>query len=250
MATPSHAIPQPPLRVPPSPLARRERRFFGGMALALTITVFVGFAPSYYLKAHFGAPPELNGLLHAHGLAFSLWMVVLVAQTSLVAAGRTDLHRRLGVAGVALAVLMTILGSWLAIERARQGLLGNGVVPPLQFLTIPLVGMVVFPALVGAALWFRRQSAAHKRFMLVATVELATAAIARWPGIAEIAAPPVFFGIANLFVAAILAYDLVTLKRVHWATAAAGLFLVASQVLRLAISDTTAWLQFAGWLTG
>ena len=37
-----------------SALARRERLFFSGMAIALTVVAFVGFAPTYYL--HSDAP--------------------------------------------------------------------------------------------------------------------------------------------------------------------------------------------------
>jgi hypothetical protein len=36
---------------------RRERLFYVGMALAILITVFVGFSRSYFLKAQFGTPP-------------------------------------------------------------------------------------------------------------------------------------------------------------------------------------------------
>ena len=71
---------------------RRTRRFYVGMAIAIAITVFVGFARSYYLKSWYGTR-ELNGLLHLHGLVFTTWVLFFVAQTTLVASGRTYLHR-------------------------------------------------------------------------------------------------------------------------------------------------------------
>jgi hypothetical protein len=50
------------------------------MAVASVITVFVGFAPLYYLGHYFGAPP-LTPLVHLHGLIFTNWIVLFLAQT-------------------------------------------------------------------------------------------------------------------------------------------------------------------------
>ena len=80
-----------------------DRKFFSGMALAALLTVVAGFAPSYFFKSHFGGP-QLAPLLHVHGALFTAWMVLFLAQALLVTARRTDLHRRLGVAGFLLAV--------------------------------------------------------------------------------------------------------------------------------------------------
>ena len=74
---------------------RFENLFFSGMAVLTLATVFVGFARSYYLAGVFKAPlPSL--IIHIHGVVFSSWVLLLLAQPSLVAAGRVDLHRRLG----------------------------------------------------------------------------------------------------------------------------------------------------------
>jgi hypothetical protein len=73
---------------------RFDHFFFSGMALLLLATVFVGFAPTYYLAGVFQAPlPSLT--IHIHGAAFSGWILFLVTQTSLVSAGRLDIHRAL-----------------------------------------------------------------------------------------------------------------------------------------------------------
>src|SRR5947199_9040498 len=83
--------------------------FFSGMALLILATVFVGFARTYYLAGVFHAQlPSL--IIHLHGAAFSCWILLLVTQTSLVAAGRVGIHGRIGIAGFLLACLMIILG--------------------------------------------------------------------------------------------------------------------------------------------
>ena len=99
---------------------RRERLFYLGMALAILITVFAGFSRSYFLKARFGTLP-LSLLLHVHGLVFTSWILLFLAQTTLVAARRTDIHRRIGVLGGVLAALLVIVGTTTAIIRVKQG---------------------------------------------------------------------------------------------------------------------------------
>jgi hypothetical protein len=229
--------------------SRRERLFFGGMAVACTLTVLAGFSRSYYMNAWVESPFELTPLLHWHGAVFTAWMMLLVTQTSLVAANRRDLHRRLGMAGVGLGLAMIVLGPVVAVSRTASGLMADLGPPPLVFLAVPLVGIVVFAALFGAALYFRhRDSAAHKRLMLLATLELVTAGVSRLP-LVESLGPLGFFGVTNLFVVAIAAYDLMSRKRLHAATLWGGLFLVASQPLRLMLGGSALWIAFAGWLT-
>lgn len=87
---------------------RRERVFYTCMAAAFAVTVFAGFARTYYLRPFFD-PKPLVTILHLHGLVFTSWVVLLVVQTALVAKRRTDVHRRLGVAGAALAALMVVV---------------------------------------------------------------------------------------------------------------------------------------------
>ena len=231
------------------PGLRTERLFFSGMAIAMTLVVFAGFAPSYYLKFQFGAPPELSALLHWHGVAFSLWMVLLVVQTSMIATGQVALHRRFGTAGVVLAACMMLLGGAVAITRAQQGILGPPGIPSLVFLAIPLATLIVFPALFGTAIYFRRRADFHKRLILLATMEVITAAVARLPGIVS-AGPLAFFGMTDCFILALAVYDYRTRGRVHPATLWGGLFLIASQPLRLIISGTQAWQAFASWIAG
>ena len=84
-------------------------------------TVFVGFAPSYYLAGMLRTPfPSF--IVRVHAVIFSLWIVLLIVQTSLTTAGRVRVHRRLGIAGFILALLMLVVGVWTATDMlARRG---------------------------------------------------------------------------------------------------------------------------------
>ena len=102
-----------PIRKP-----RHGRWFFVGMAVAAAVTVFLGFARTYYLKSLFPMPP-FPRLFHVHGALFTAWMLLLVLQASLVASRRIALHRRVGLIGGFLVVPMLVTGSMAAIAAAR-----------------------------------------------------------------------------------------------------------------------------------
>src|SRR5437016_2467945 len=95
---------------------RRERLFYTGMAVAFVLTVFAGFARTFYLRPYF-QPQPLIGLLVLHGVVFTSWLALLLTQTTLVAAKRTRTHMRLGIAGGLLASLMIVIGTITAIVR-------------------------------------------------------------------------------------------------------------------------------------
>ena len=227
---------------------RRERLFYTGMVVAIVITVVAGFSRTFYLRPHFQTQP-LIPLLVLHGVVFSSWIVLLITQTTLVATKRTRTHMRLGIAGGVLASLMIIIGTVTALVRAK----GPSPVPgvnPLSFLTIPLGDMLVFAILVGAAFYFRRRADVHKRLMLLATIGILPAAVARLPfAFIQQYGPLAFFGLSDLFIVPCLIYDFITRGRPHRATVLGGALIVISHPLRLIIGGTHAWLAFATWLT-
>src|SRR5712692_2575225 len=161
------------------PGRRYDHLFFSTMALCMLATVFAGFAHTYYLAGMFHAPlPSL--IIHLHGAAFSCWILLLVTQTSLVAAGRVDIHRRLGIAGFLLACLMVVLGVLASTDSlVRQA--GPPGQDPKFFYIIPLTDMLVFATLIFFDFRARSNPPAHKRLIFVATTALLIAAIARWP---------------------------------------------------------------------
>jgi hypothetical protein len=228
---------------------RRERLFYTCMAVAILVTVFAGFARTYFLRPYFDARP-LPTLLHLHGFVFTSWVLLFITQTALVAAKRIDIHRRLGLLGAALAVLMVVVGVTTAIVRAKIIDVPPGSPSPLAFLTIPLGDMLVFALLVGAGFYFRRRAAAHKRLMLLSMISILPAAVARIPlGFIEQGGALAFFGLSDLFILPCLLYDLSTRGRFHRATVLGGLLIVVSHPLRFIIGNTHAWLAFATWLT-
>lgn len=225
---------------------RIDHRFYTWAALAAAAIVFVGFARTYYLKGVYGGP-ALTGLVHVHGAVMTTWVLLFIAQVSLVAARRTDIHRRLGVFGAVWACVMVVVGATTAIVAAKKGVSPGP--PPLVFLVIPLGDLVVFSSLVGAGVWFRKRPDVHRRIMLLAFVGILTAAIARIPiELIRTGGPLVFFGLTDLLVLACVAFDTVRSRRLHPAFAWGASFIIASHPLRLMLGGTSAWMSFATWL--
>jgi len=241
------ADPSTPAKLAPSlPGRRYDHFFFSAMALLMLVTVFVGFARTYYLAGVFHAPLP-SFIIHLHGAAFSCWILLLITQTSLVAAGRTDIHRRLGIAGFLLACLMVVLGVLAATDSLvrEAGPVGRD---PKFFFIIPITDVLLFGTLIFFAFRNRFNPAAHKRLIFVATSGLLIAAIARWPvPFLYRNAARAGFGV-YLFLLILMAYDLWSTRKIHRATLWASAFLIFVFQVRIPIGKTIAWHAFATWV--
>jgi hypothetical protein len=114
----------------------------------------------------------------------------------------------MGIGGAVLAALVVIVGTTVAMTRAKTGVSPIPGIPPLGFFAIPFFDMVVFAILVSAAIYFRRRLEAHKRLMTLSMISLLAAPIARMNFLPLPPGPPTFFGLADLFIVALLVYDL------------------------------------------
>lgn len=221
----------------------KDRAFYTGMSVAVIATVFRGFARSYFFRSQY-FPTPLAPIGKVHGALFVSWTVLLLVQTVLIARRNTSLHRRLGVLGAALAGAMVIAGLAIAIAALRYGF-AHGNPGALSFFAVTFGDMLVFPVLVAFAIAKRRQPETHKRLMLLATISILNAAVARWPLAIMAKGPVAFYGITDLYIVAGVVFDLATRKRVHPAYVWGGLAIVGWQAVRLMLWHTTAWMTFA-----
>lgn len=246
----------------PATAARRvrfssERMFYLGMTLVMLAGLVLGFSRSFFFKPWFpGAHGAPEPFFYVHGVVFAAWFVLLPVQLALVTAGRVSVHRTLGWFGAGLAGVMVVLGivgGMIAAKRPTGFV--DVPIPPLQFLIVPLADAALFALFVALAVAKRRDSQSHKRYMLLATIAIVEAAVARWPFAFMTGPSPVpHFAMSDLFTAMFLipmvVWDVVSRRRVHPVTAWGGLVLVAALPLRLIVAETGAWLAFAGWLVG
>ena len=227
------------------PIRRQaDRAFFTGMAFAAAITVFAGFAPTYYLRSQ--ELPPLSPLLQVHGLVFTAWFLLFPIQTGLIAAHRADIHRRLGILGAVLAAAMFVIGVMASLDSLRRGVASAGL-DPRVLLSIPLGSMLVFAILVTMGLAFRRQPEAHKRFMLLASINLLSAPIGRLLILLHGNVLTLFL-FTDLFVAVAILHDVISRRRVHPVNLWGGALIVVFKPLLILVAKTPAWFAFADML--
>ena len=131
-----------------------ERKFYSRMALLLVFIVLLGFGPSFYLRGIVPSYPRPNPSLPPavifHGLVFTTWMLLIVAQTQLIAARKHALHMQVGKLGMLFAVLMMPVIRAGSVFTARSRKSRNSAEAtsrsksirwpfPLMLITAPLV---------------------------------------------------------------------------------------------------------------
>src|SRR5262245_53796234 len=256
-----------------SAFAERRTRLFVIASLSLIAIVLIGFAPTLYLRAMFDHPPDvlrtivlgeggpavetqLSVAVYLHAVVMTAWFVLLVVQVWLVAAGRTSVHRRLGVAGAVLAVLVVWTGFDVSLAfPSRLAAIGIKTSANANFaIWLNFGALVAFSVLVGTALYLRKRSAIHKRLMLVASINIVDPALGRisaFPVLAE-TSRVVAVLVANLPVLVLLglliAHDIKTRRRPHLATVLAILFAIAVRPIALAIGNSTFGQAFTSGL--
>ena len=230
---------------------RLDHLFFPALAWLMLTTVFVGFAPSYYLAGAIRAPLP-SFAIHVHAVVFSFWILLLIAQTSLTAAGQIGVHRRLGIIGFFLACSMVVVGIWAATDQLVRG---SHTRDPLGFYIFPLANVIGFATLILFAYRARFDYAAHKTLIMVGSTALMTAPIARWHLHWSIGrqrvfgvSPLVAEGISYTFILLLITYDLWATRRVHRATIWASAFLFGLQRFAVQFARTSLWHAFAGWV--
>jgi hypothetical protein len=232
------------------------RRFFFLFGLALLVLVFAGFAPSFYVRPFINLPGMLPTpfYVYMHGLLMTVWYVLLVVQTGLVARGRRDLHRALGTAGVAVAAAIVPMG-WATTVLSASRIASLTGMPPEQLIAAfsldrgllrGVLGLALFAACVTIAVLRRKQWATHGRLMLLAGVAASGAALAPTRMVGAIASTmlPSWLLAESVAVAvavlALVLYDWRTLRRVHTVTLIVGPLLLLIVPLAAFIADTNA----------
>lgn len=236
----------------PSLRRQTHSHLYTWMACGALVAVFVGFAPTFYLRGYFVLRPDqptLSPLLIVHGLVGTSWMALFLAQSLLVVRRRIDLHKRLGIATAIVAVFLVVVGVMTAIDALRRDVGPFGLDPRVWFVSVPLTGTIIFGVLVAVALIRRRRPETHRRLMLLATITLLNPALGRMVGrylpIGLSGFLLLIFLLTDLFVIIAAVHDLRTLRRVHPVYVWGGLAVLLVQPLMLVVGATTGGLAFA-----
>ena len=227
------------------------------MALTLSAALILGFARTFFFKAWFpdwaAAHGARESIFYVHGTIFTAWYALLVTQASLISVRRVAWHRRIGLAGAAVAVLVAVFGVAASLIAAGRptGFI-DVPVPSLEFLTVPLGIVFLYAVFTALAFSLRRDVQAHKRYMLLASIVMIEAAVTRWPFAFMSGDSPVPFldmsgFVTDLFLLPMIAWDLRSRGWLHVVTLWGGLGMIGFHALRMPLGSTAAWQAFAAW---
>lgn len=227
----------------------RANWFYLGFGLFALAAVLIGFSTTYFIpmaRRSFSAP----WVVHLHGATALGWVLLLICQAHLVGRHRTPLHRRIGRAGLPLAVIIWATGIATAAWAARRDLPEIGTAATSN-LGGTAIGLSLYLSLVVAAVAMRRRPDWHKRLIMLATIQVLWPAFFRWRHLLPMVPRP------EIWLALVLAYfpiliaaarDLWRYGRVHpvWLFVAPAL--VVEQSIEFAFFDRGVLRQFGQWL--
>lgn len=220
------------------------------VSLVALAIVLAGFAMTYLVPMTTSPSFSLRPMVHIHGLMYFAWMFLFILQPVLVRTGNVVLHRKIGVAGFILAGAMVIIGVSTAITGAKLNsptLIANGLTAK-QFLIVPITDMLLLTTFLAASLVNLKNTEAHKRLMILATLSVLPAAIGRIAGIFEISNLFILLLIQHGILYAGLIFDFVKRRKIHPVYLWGGLLLVGIHLVRFPMATSEWWSSIANWL--
>jgi hypothetical protein len=248
----------------PTPAMQRSsksimRWFPIGLAIAIIVLSIAGFAPSLIDTSGRNVPLPLTPIVMLHAILGSTFLLLFLAQTTLVSASRISAHRKLGIVAVIVAFAFVATGFLTDIQQVQRGFDLSGDITfgansdqPITSLG-PAVLFAVFGLLVIAGIVFRRRPEVHKRLMLIAVIAGLWGTplghlLGRWE-VSPLWTIVIQLGSWLLLLTLLAGYDRAMQGRIHPVTLYVGALALVFPILFLGlVAPSSAWQQFSTWL--
>lgn len=199
---------------------RRRSGYFPVVSLLMLALTLVAFGDNLFTDVD--QPSNSDPKFIVHGLMSGAWVTMLAVQAWLVRAGNVALHRRLGMTGFGIAIGVTLSTLWVFVAVWKGWAL---MAPEVRANRLLLPSFSLF---VGYAYALRRRPDWHKRLIFAGSFFMLEPVLARcydplvvpllrgWSE-AQIDAAflPWLFTVWLGFFASLIAFDVLTLRRVH-----------------------------------
>jgi hypothetical protein len=222
------------------------------MAGLFAVVALVGFAPrsGAILAGDLPVPPPV---IHIHAGLMVAWLALLLTQTLLMASGRPDTHRRLGL--VALALGPCLIAGMIAATIWKFGdRFGHGAAGPAANMLLLQARAIIYFALffLWGALVRKNHPETHKRMMVLATLVLVPAAITRmtWLPSQFPQTPDVMHLYMLLLLTPALVNDIVRRGRLHGAYIAGLVTLLPMLIATHVLWNSPWWREMAPKIMG
>jgi len=229
-----------------APRVRGARRpsFHLVMVLVMCAFVFGGFGLTYIGPTAMGTRPPDSPIVHLHGAVFFSWMVLLVVQSALVNMRKVQLHRSLGMFGIAVGTLVVTMGVFITLAGASTtDLRGSGA--GVFFLSV--VAPPSFAVLFVMAIRAVKRPLVHSNLILIATIAILMPGINRvyMAGVGLDYVPFVqTYLTMDVLLAAVLWHERRVAGRISTATWTGAAIVVVPQLLIYSVSSTQGWREF------
>ena len=170
--------------------ARSDRRAALVWLAIFWIIVGVGFG--FDLHNYFHELPPVPFIVHVHAIATTLWLLVVTALILMVETGNVKIHRTFGWFVVGYAPVVVFIAVWAELSWQALNLHTPGDLPA-QFLSIAFSGPLCLALLLPYGILLRRNSAAHRRVLILAAISISDAGFSRMVSL-FLPAPATFLG--------------------------------------------------------
>jgi hypothetical protein len=170
--------------------ARDDRRT--ALAWLGLFWIFVGVGFGFDLHNYLHEQPPVPRIVHIHAIATTLWLLLATALVLMVETSNVRFHRRLGWFAAGYAALVVVIAPWSELSWQALNLRTPGALPP-AFLSIAFSGVFCMMVLLPWGILLRRNSAAHRRILILATICISDAGFSRLMGL-FLPAPTTFLG--------------------------------------------------------
>lgn len=234
-----------------SNLLRRpsDRGLYLAAAVGFPLLVLIGYFKTYYFSAFFDVKPLANRLVHFHGIVMSIWVLYFVAQIALIRTKNVKLHMTMGMAGIALATLVIVVGMMTAYDSQLVRNAAPPGIDPHAFFILPVGDMVLFAIYFAGAIYYRKRPQEHKSLMLMTAINFLPAALFRVAVVPENFTMLFAFGIPALIALACLLGMRAKHGKFNRVFAVAiALYFISFPPIRFILTETDAWRSFTNWL--
>lgn len=154
--------------------------------------LYVGLGFGFDLHNYLHEQPPVPWIVHVHAIATILWLLIATALVLMVETGNVRFHRSFGWFAAGYAAIILVIAPWSELSWQAANLKTPGALPP-EFLSIAFSGVICMALLLLWGILLRRNSAAHRRVLILATICISDAAFSRLVGL-FLPAPTTFFG--------------------------------------------------------
>ena len=218
--------------------------FYFAMAWLMTAVVVYGFSRT--MVGRIIHPTKAQPmLLYIHAFVFFGWLAFFIFQSALIRTHNVRVHRLTGWFGVALGVVIPVLGISTAIMMNRIHVFVDHQPEAAAFMLVPFLDIVCFTTTFALAIYWRKKPEYHRRLILIASCALTAAGWGRFPE--HILPPVVFYLGVDLLIFLGVVRDWIVNRRVHvvYRYALPAFMVAQTFVMYTVVTKAPYWMKLA-----